>query len=59
MNNPILALVTYIQARAHSQEDGAVAVEYILLIVSVAIVMAVGAATLGGKISGKLGGILP
>ena len=40
-----------------SQEEGAVAVEYALLVVLIALVMAIGAATLGTKINLKFAGI--
>ena len=45
------------QTRRTDREEGAVAVEYALLVVLIALVMAVGAAVLGGKISDKFSGI--
>jgi Flp pilus assembly pilin Flp len=59
-----LNLFTNLQARKlhaetqrASREEGAVAVEYALLVVLIAIAMGVGAAILGGKLSTKFSGI--
>lgn len=56
----MMTLYYFVNAKIEDRkETGAVAVEYVLLIVSVAIIMAAGALILGGKISAKLAGILP
>jgi Flp pilus assembly pilin Flp len=59
-----LNLFTNIQSRAlHAEtqriahEEGSVAVEYALLVVFIALVMAVGATTLGSRINVKFAGI--
>jgi Flp pilus assembly pilin Flp len=46
-----------LQERAH-EDRGAAMVEYGLLVVGIAIVVGVAAATLGGKISTMFGGVL-
>ena len=45
------------ETRRANREEGAVAVEYALLVVLIALVMAVGAAVLGGKLNTKFSGI--
>jgi Flp pilus assembly pilin Flp len=64
VTNMFLKLFTNIQSRAlhvetqrAGKEEGAVAVEYALLVVLVAIAMGVGAKILGKTISDKFGGI--
>ena len=57
--SPLLALWTYARSRVGLHEGGAVAVEYLFLILGVALVMALGAAVLGGKLSAALSAVLP
>jgi Flp pilus assembly pilin Flp len=45
------------ETQRENHEEGAVAVEYALLVVLIAIAMGVGAAVLGGTISTKFSGI--
>jgi Flp pilus assembly pilin Flp len=53
----IQSRVLHAETHRANQEEGAVAVEYALLVVLVAIAMGVGAKILGKTISDKFGGI--
>lgn len=53
----IQSRVLHAETQRTNQEEGAVAVEYALLLVGIALVVGVAAATLGGKIATKFGSI--
>lgn len=55
----IKVLASLQSRRAAAQEQGASAVEYILLTVGIAVVLAVAATALGTRMGLKLDGILP
>lgn len=60
MNTRMIKVLASLQSRrARSQEEGASAVEYILLTVGIAVVLGVAATALGVRMGAKLDAIIP
>ena len=55
----IQSRVLHAETQRTNQEEGAVAVEYALLVAAIALIMVVGATELGNDISNKFKAILP